>query len=340
MIMKKILTLGLVLSLLLSSRLVFAQDSQVIRLGQAMTTAGDMIINNTRAQPARLPIGSTGQILTVSSSGIPGWSSAITLIDPVVSGNLTFSTEAAKIIPGATSLTFRNNADSANNISITDAGAIGLRSSVTITDSAANIRRFSVVGTGGATISMSAQSTTGSIATENAFPLTFVTNNSSRWSINTSGALTQDATNGDSIVISKTATGLRTSTSDAADNIGIKISGGGGFGNTRGAGVEVYGNENVETGKLYLSGGNTAGGDIIFQTGTSTKWTISQASGTLVTPTSFGNDIGWSRVNAANQACNTTCSTGCVIGIDTLGTGGFLLCTDATADSCLCAGAS
>lgn len=51
-------------------------------------------------------------------------------------------------------------------------------------------------------------------------------------------------------------------------------------------------------------------------------------------------DIGWSVVAAANQACNTTCTSACVTGIDTLGTGGFLACTTATADFCLCAGAS
>lgn len=51
-------------------------------------------------------------------------------------------------------------------------------------------------------------------------------------------------------------------------------------------------------------------------------------------------DIGWSVVNASNQACNTTCTSGCVVGIDTLGTGGFLSCATATADSCICAGPS
>lgn len=51
-------------------------------------------------------------------------------------------------------------------------------------------------------------------------------------------------------------------------------------------------------------------------------------------------DIGWSVVNVANQACNTTCTSACVVGIDTLGTGGFLGCAVATADSCICAGAS
>jgi hypothetical protein len=49
-------------------------------------------------------------------------------------------------------------------------------------------------------------------------------------------------------------------------------------------------------------------------------------------------DLGWTVQNATNQACNSTCTTGaCVVGIDTITTA-FLACTDATADSCLCAG--
>lgn len=51
------------------------------------------------------------------------------------------------------------------------------------------------------------------------------------------------------------------------------------------------------------------------------------------------SDLGWVPQNAANQACNTTCTVGaCVAGIDTAALGNFLACTDATADSCLCAG--
>lgn len=54
-------------------------------------------------------------------------------------------------------------------------------------------------------------------------------------------------------------------------------------------------------------------------------------------------DLGWTGQAAANQACNTTCTSACVAGIDLVtfpATTGFLLCTDATADYCLCAGAS
>lgn len=50
-------------------------------------------------------------------------------------------------------------------------------------------------------------------------------------------------------------------------------------------------------------------------------------------------DLGWSVVAGANTACNTTCTSACVVGTDAI-TGGFLACTDATADSCLCAGSS
>lgn len=51
-------------------------------------------------------------------------------------------------------------------------------------------------------------------------------------------------------------------------------------------------------------------------------------------------DLGWTRVNGANTACNTTCTSACVFGWDTAAPGVLLACSDATADSCLCAGAS
>lgn len=50
-------------------------------------------------------------------------------------------------------------------------------------------------------------------------------------------------------------------------------------------------------------------------------------------------DFGWTAVAGANTACNTTCTSACVFGTDSV-TAGILLCTDATADVCLCAGSS
>lgn len=49
-------------------------------------------------------------------------------------------------------------------------------------------------------------------------------------------------------------------------------------------------------------------------------------------------DIGWSVQAAANQACNTTCTSACVFGEDTSVLGSFVACNDATADRCVCAG--
>lgn len=51
-------------------------------------------------------------------------------------------------------------------------------------------------------------------------------------------------------------------------------------------------------------------------------------------------DLGWSAVNVANQACNTTCTSACVFGMNTGALGNFVGCADATADTCICAGAS
>ncbi len=74
---------------------------------------------------------------------------------------------------------------------------------------------------------------------------------------------------------------------------------------------------------------------------------VSISSGGIIASTeritsSRTTDLGWSVPVAANQACNTTCTSACVVGFDQ-GTLGAVLpsmvsCTDATADDCLCAG--
>lgn len=51
----------------------------------------------------------------------------------IQTGALVFGTAASKIIPGATSFSHRNNADSADNLLISDAGAVTVRNGFTIT---------------------------------------------------------------------------------------------------------------------------------------------------------------------------------------------------------------
>jgi lipopolysaccharide export system protein LptA len=60
------------------------------------------------------------------------WSTVFTYAANLA-GNLTFTAASAKIIPGATSLLFRNNADSADNLSIVDAGTATFRGDVLTT---------------------------------------------------------------------------------------------------------------------------------------------------------------------------------------------------------------
>jgi hypothetical protein len=268
------------------------------------------------------------------------------LTSPTISGNLTFSTAAAKIIPGATSLTFRNNADSADNLSITDAGAVTFRNNLNFTAaggtnllaSAGHVRYGTSAGGGNAYIRV---------------------DNLDRWYVATStGALTQDATNGGDIVFGLTAGGtLRTDTADAADSKEIYIAGGGALGITRGGDGRFYGNDD-----------GTYPGSVKFFTGnaSSSEWTVnlSGASSLLrikdsvdadiltitqstkataltgILTSSRATDLGWTPVNAANQACNTTCTSACVFGMNTGALGNFVGCADATADTCICAGAS
>jgi hypothetical protein len=51
----------------------------------------------------------------------------------LAAGKITFATASQKIVPGATSLLFRDTADAATNLSIVDAGAATFRSTVTST---------------------------------------------------------------------------------------------------------------------------------------------------------------------------------------------------------------
>lgn len=62
------------------------------------------------------------------------------------------------------------------------------------------------------------------------------------------------------------------------------------------------------------------------------------ASSSTIT-SSRTSDLGWSVVSATNQACNTTCTSACVFGQETTSKA-ILACTDATADTCVCAGSS
>jgi hypothetical protein len=92
----------------------------------------------------------------------------------------------------------------------------------------------------------------------------------------------------------------------------------------------------------YDTDSTTAAKGIVFGASADTKLYRSAAS-TLTTDgkvtSTATSDIGWAVVAGANTACNTTCTSACVFGFDA-GTTTIVACTDATADKCICAGAS
>lgn len=163
---------------------------------------------------------------------------------------------------------------------------------------------------------------------------------------------------GDGGVTAAQTFGLSASTADADDDSVLYLGGGGGGALTdanRGAAITLRGNEAASGGVLQLYSGTVgATSDINLNLGNSAaQITFKNASGnamfdmlnsgastfTSTISSTATSDIGWALVSGANTACNTTCTNACVVGQNTAN---FALvgCTDATADVCLCAGAS
>ena len=81
---------------------------------------GSVIVNPLTGAIAITP--KAGQSLTLS--GLVATSAALTT--PTVTGVLTLATAASQVVPGATSLDFRNHAGSASNLKILDSGQVSI----------------------------------------------------------------------------------------------------------------------------------------------------------------------------------------------------------------------
>jgi hypothetical protein len=137
--------------------------------------------------------------------------------------------------------------------------------------------------------------------------ISFLTSNAgtirNRWSINSSGNFTQDASYGSDIVFSNADGFIRQSTSDAADNKSIIFAGGGSSSNGRGSSIGVYGNEyasvggsvaivggGVSTGHINLTT-NNSGANIDLRTNALSRWTINGSTGALTQNATNGGPI-------------------------------------------------
>lgn len=125
-----------------------------------------------------------------------------TIATPSISGTITISTASGKIVPGATQLSFRDTGDTADNLLITNAGAITVRSTIS---GVTTLTATTLAGT----LSTAGQSNVTSLGT-----LT---------SITTSGALTMTAT-ASKIVPGATSFSIR-DTGDANDNLLVSNAG-------------------------------------------------------------------------------------------------------------------
>jgi len=140
-----------------------------------------------------------------------------------------------------------------------------------------------IVTTGGALIALygNTHANTGrlDIAAGNAGIIQFITNGSNVWQIANDGALQSNSND----LVFTTADGLiRTDSVDATDTRRLSITSASAASSTRGAFINLHGNEHVSSaGELILEAGNVAGGLIRFNTGGVTNWRL-ENNGNLV----------------------------------------------------------
>jgi hypothetical protein len=103
-----------------SSRTITGLDSITVTTGN-ITTVAATTGNITTVNATTL----NGSIGTASQ---PGITSVGTLSSLTIGGNLTFTGASRRLIPGTTDFSIRNNANSADNVLITDAGVVTVRS--------------------------------------------------------------------------------------------------------------------------------------------------------------------------------------------------------------------
>lgn len=94
-------------------------NSNAVELSGNQTVAGVKTFSD-------IPVFSLGATITAGGVTVTAGNVALT------AGNLTFGAASARIIPGATSLLFRDTANANTNVTITDAGAVTIRNGLTV----------------------------------------------------------------------------------------------------------------------------------------------------------------------------------------------------------------
>lgn len=119
-----------------------------LTLGGNVTATGRTITGGAYASPtlsgtiAGAPIWASDQLITLATAAQPNVTSLGVLTALFVSGTLTLTAAASKIVPGVTSLALRNNADSADNLLISDAGAATVRGTLVVNGTSGDVAAY------------------------------------------------------------------------------------------------------------------------------------------------------------------------------------------------------
>jgi hypothetical protein len=126
------------------ARIVTSDANQYYNILKGVTGSGETItlIYNAAAslifQPSSDPAAGT-QVLQVKNNAGTVQSALTYDGNALLKTSLTFSAAASKIIPGATSLSHRDTADAADNLLITDAGVVTVRSTLTVSGASLSV---------------------------------------------------------------------------------------------------------------------------------------------------------------------------------------------------------
>ena len=96
--------------------------------------------------------------------------------------------------------------------------------------------------------------------------------------------------------------GLLASTEDGSDNAVTKMGGGGAFSNTRGAVMQLFGNEHASVGSLIFSTGNASGATTIFQDGGVERMRIADGGNVTIDTDTFVVDATNNRVGVGTAS--------------------------------------
>lgn len=156
--------------------------------------------------------------------------------------------------------------------------------------------------------------------------------------------LSGDAYVGDELIGSDTSLDIRQSTADASDSKGVAVCGGGTCSTSRGAYVDVRGNESSGAGgNLYAISGNVASSILSLFLGSTTSslkvqnssgqdiWTVSASDGSVTQDATRGGPITLSKANTyVAQPAGTIAAAGSTQGTATAITTSFVTVTGAT----------